>query len=71
MSQLQKNLIDLREKRKLTQEQFAAKIEIKRPRYAAYEEGRQTPPYDVLIRIAKFHAVTLDQLLTGNCDRLL
>ena len=52
-----------RKKRKLTQEQLAKEIKIARPAYAMYETGKNTPPTDVLIRIADFYNVSTDYLL--------
>ena len=47
----------------LTQEEFSAKIGIKRSLLGAYEEGRAEPRLDLLHNIAKVGGLTLDQVL--------
>lgn len=58
-----RKLIKLRKEHKLTQEDIAAAIGIKQPRYAAYEERRSEPPIAVLRLLAKYYGETLDQLV--------
>ena len=57
-----RKIIKLRKDKDKTQEEIAAAINIKRARYAAYEERRSEPPISVLRRLAAFYGMTLDQL---------
>lgn len=68
MINVQRNLIDLRENKKLTQEQFSKKLAISRKRYAAWEEGRRRVPLDIAVKVARYYKITVDQLVIGNCE---
>ncbi len=57
------NLKYLRKLRGWTQEEFAAKLGIKRSLIGAYEEGRAEPRTDVLGVVGEIFKVTLDELL--------
>src|SRR6478735_4173600 len=63
MSQAGQNLKYLRKLRGWTQEEFAAKLGIKRSLIGAYEEERADPRLDVLEIIADMFKVTLDEML--------
>lgn len=63
MSQAGKNLKYLRKLRGWTQEEFAAKLKIKRSLLGAYEEERAEPRIEVLEIISGIFKVTLDDLL--------
>ncbi|MCO6497044.1 MAG: LexA family transcriptional regulator [Chitinophagaceae bacterium] len=63
MSQAGKNLKYLRKLRGWTQEEFAAKLGIKRSLVGAYEEERAEPRLDVLQSLSEMFNVTLDELL--------
>jgi len=66
---LSNKLKQLRNTTKLTQSEFAKKIDVARTTYAMYEQGHREPDYETLKKIAKFHEVTIDYLL-GNTDSL-
>ncbi len=66
MSKIAKNIRVLRDLRKLSQEELAAKLEINRSRLGSYEEGRAEPPYNLLIRIADYFHVAIDALVRGD-----
>ena len=72
MSQAGKNLKYLRKLRGWTQEEFAAKLGIKRSLIGAYEEERADPRLEVLEIIADIFKLSLDELFlkdisnTGN-----
>ncbi|MCO5286846.1 MAG: XRE family transcriptional regulator [Chitinophagaceae bacterium] len=66
MSQAGKNLKYLRKLRGWTQEEFAAKIGIKRSLIGAYEEERADPRLDVLQTLSEMFNVTLDELFTQD-----
>ena len=61
----------LRQKKKLTQTEFANKIGISRGTYAHYEINKRQPDYQTLIKIADFFNVSTDFLLgvTDNPSR--
>ena len=53
----------LRKRLKLTQDQFAAKLDIKRSLLGAYEEGRAEPKLELLQKIAEVFLVSVDDLI--------
>ena len=57
------NIKLLRNQNKLTQEDVAAKLGIKRTNYGAYEEGRATPPIELIDRICDLYNVTFKELI--------
>src|SRR5215475_1723424 len=65
-----KNLKYLRKLRGLTQEEFAAKLHIKRSLLGAYEEERAEPRIDVLETISDMFKVTLDDLLRKDLSEV-
>lgn len=56
-------LKELRKSRKLTQEQLAKILNIKRATYAKYETGGNEPDFSTLLKIANFFEVSVDYLL--------
>ena len=65
--QLANNLRRLRTENNYTQEQIGEKLNISRQAYSNYETGKRIPDIDMLIRIADFYEVTLEQLITQTC----
>jgi transcriptional regulator with XRE-family HTH domain len=63
MSQAGQNLKYLRKLRAWTQEEFSAKLGIKRSLLGAYEEERADPRLDVLENVSAIFKVSLDELL--------
>ena len=63
MSTAGKNLKYLRKLRGWTQEEFAAKLSIKRSLLGAYEEERAEPCIEVLESVGEIFKLTLDELL--------
>jgi transcriptional regulator with XRE-family HTH domain len=63
MSYACQNLKYLRKLRGWTQEEFAAKLRIKRSLLGAYEEERADPRIDVLETVSEMFKLTLDELL--------
>lgn len=63
MSQAGRNLKYLRKLKGWTQEEFAAKLNIKRSLLGAYEEERAEPRIEVLEVIGNIFKITLDELL--------
>jgi transcriptional regulator with XRE-family HTH domain len=60
------NLKYLRKLRGLTQEEFAAKLQIKRSLLGAYEEERAEPRLDVLEIVSDEFGISLDDLLRSD-----
>ncbi|MFD1707690.1 helix-turn-helix domain-containing protein [Siminovitchia sediminis] len=56
-------LKEYRKRAKLTQEEIAKKLGIKRSTYAKYETGENQPDYKMLEKLADFFEVTTDDLL--------
>lgn len=63
MSNISHNLKFLRKKEKLTQQQFADLMGIKRSSVGAYEEDRAEPKYDLLHKIATYFGLSMDNLV--------
>ena len=66
MSLAGQNLKYLRKLRGWTQEEFAAKLGIKRSLVGAYEEERAEPRLEVLETVSRLFKLTLDELLLQN-----
>ena len=64
MSIAGKNLKYLRKLRGWTQEEFSAKLHIKRSLLGAYEEERAEPRIEVLETVGEIFKLTLDELST-------
>lgn len=56
-------LVDLRKKRKLTQQDIADRLHMTRSTYAQYEIGRRVPDYETLEKLADFFEVSIDYLV--------
>ena len=69
MERISSNLKVLRELKKLSQEQMAEQLNITRARLGAYEEGRNEPPIDIILRIADYFKISIDALLKGDFNR--
>lgn len=70
MSLVSENIRFLRKSERLTQEQVAAKIGIKRSLLGAYEEGRADPRLSNLLQIAKFFNIAVDDLISRDLTQL-
>jgi len=60
---LKRKLKELRHSLEITQEVLSEEIKIPRANLARYETGENIPPLDILVRIADFYDVSLDELL--------
>ena len=65
-----KNLKFLRKQQKLTQEEFAMKLNIKRSLLGAYEEERAEPRIDVLELVSDQFGISLDELLRKDLGEM-
>lgn len=61
-------LLQFRKKHGLSQEQLAAEIGVSRQAVSKWERAEASPDTDNLILLAQIYGVTLDELLTGNCE---
>ncbi|MFB2118473.1 helix-turn-helix domain-containing protein [Parapedobacter sp. 2B3] len=68
MSNIANNLKYLRKKKRLTQQQFADEMSIKRASVGAYEEKRAEPKYELLKKIADFYDLTMDELANDEIN---
>ncbi len=59
-------LQELRKQKGLTQEELAEALWVSRTAISKWESGRGYPSIDSLKQIAKFFAVTIDELLSGD-----
>lgn len=66
MSKISFNIRFLRELKKLSQEQMADELNITRARLGAYEEGRNEPPIEILIRLSEYFHVAIDALVKAD-----
>lgn len=69
MTNLNENLRSLRKQMKLTQDQFAAKLDIKRSLLGAYEEGRAEPKLELLQKIAGLCHISVDDLISRDLTK--
>lgn len=70
MSIVSDNIKYLRKQLKLTQEQFAARIGIKRSLLGAYEEGRADPRLNNLLNMSKEFRIPVDTLISKDVRNL-
>lgn len=63
MEGLSRNLFALRKQRKLSREAVARALEMSAMTYQRYEKNLRDPTAPVLVKLAKFYGVTLDQLV--------
>jgi transcriptional regulator with XRE-family HTH domain len=62
MEKIADNLRYLRALKKLTIQQLADNLGIKKDRVASYEQGRAEPPLNLLIRISDYFSISVDAL---------
>lgn len=59
-------LKELRKRKRWSQKELAAKVDIRFQQLNKYESGLNIPPAEMLIKLADALATTVDYLLTGN-----
>ena len=61
-------LRDLREDMDLTQDQLVKILKMHKTTYTNYEQGKREPPFELIIKLAKFYNVSIDYIagLTDN-----
>ena len=65
---MQLRIRDLREDKDLTQKQMADVLHCSQQVYSNYELGQRDIPTELLIRMAKYHGVSVDYIL-GLSDK--
>lgn len=63
VNKISKNIYNLRKSRNLNQDEVAKFLGCSRATVTNYENGRRTPDYNVLIKIANFYNVSTDYIL--------
>lgn len=63
MEKIQSNIRKLRKVKSLSQAEFAKLVDCSRASIGAYEEGRATPKYDLLITIANTFSIPVNALI--------
>ncbi len=53
---------DLREDKDMTQEQLVKILEMHKTTYTNYEQGKREPPFEFIIKLAKFYNVSIDYI---------
>ena len=64
-----KNIRHLRSLKKLSQEELSDELGITRARLGSYEEGRNDPPTELLIKISEFFHVAVDAILKADLTK--
>lgn len=68
MANIAANLKYLRRKKKLTQQQFADAMDVKRSLIGAYEEDRAEPKYELLKKMASFFDLSMDEMANDTIN---
>ncbi len=68
MSYIADNIKFLRKQKKITQQQFADLMGVKRPVIGAYEEKRAEPKAELLYKMAQVFDITVDELVTERIN---
>lgn len=63
MNHVGERIKELRNAKRMTQHEFAERINVTKSTVSAYENGTRLPSYDVLIKIARLFKVSTDHLL--------
>lgn len=64
---------DLREDQDLTQDQLVKILKMHKTTYTNYEQGKREPPFEFIIKLAKFYNVSIDYIagITDNPEKLI
>lgn len=69
MSKISSNIRFLRGLKGLSQEQLADELQVTRSRIGGYEEARNEPPIDLLIRLSEYFHIAIDALVRGDLKK--
>ncbi|MBD1425698.1 helix-turn-helix transcriptional regulator [Sphingobacterium arenae] len=70
MLYLADNMRYLRGRKGRSQQQLADQLGITRTRYSKYEYGMAEPPIELLIKIARYYGVTIDDIISVDLYRV-
>lgn len=62
-------LRDLREDKDLTQSELVDILKMHKTTYTNYEQGKREPPFELIIKLAKFYDVSIDYI-AGISDEI-
>ena len=62
-------LRDLREDADLTQKKLVKLLKMHKTTYTNYEQGKREPPFELIIKLAKFYDVSIDYI-AGLSDEM-
>ena len=64
---------DLREDQDLTQDQLVKILKMHKTTYTNYEQGKREPPFEFIIKLAKFYNVSIDYIagITDTPEELI
>ncbi|WP_187444016.1 helix-turn-helix domain-containing protein [Sphingobacterium phlebotomi] len=65
------NIKCLRAKIRRSQRQLANDLGITRTRYSKYEYGMAEPPIEILVKIAKYYGVSVDELISVDLRHII
>lgn len=66
----EKRLVNLRNKKKISQYALADLLDVDRGRYSKWEQGKARPSYEMLIQLADYFGVTADYLIGRSNEPL-
>ncbi len=69
MTKISSNIRFLRQLKGLSQEQLADDLKVTRSRIGGYEEARNEPPIDLLIRLSEYFHIAVDALIRGDLTK--
>lgn len=69
MNFIANNIKHLRELKRQTQEYFANELKITRERVASYEQGRSSPPVEILMALSDYFKLPIDILIRNDLSK--
>ena len=70
MKFLGKNIRHIRQKKGLSQEQFADDLKVTRSRICSYECGKSKPSTKFIFKLSNYAAISMDKILKENLSTL-
>src|SRR5690606_3246856 len=65
------NIKYLRARKNASQREVAEGLQISRDRYAKYEDGKNSPPPEILLMISRYFHISIDLLLSVDLTKVL
>jgi transcriptional regulator with XRE-family HTH domain len=69
INRISNNIRFLRQLKGISQEQMAEDLQVTRSRIGGYEEGRNEPPIDLLIKLSEYFHIAIDALIKGDLKK--